>query len=920
MRWDFIQKRFPQRRFVILSVLAILSAGCGALNAPIEVRRDAALRFTDQEAYRLLLPDRGGLWAITGSQLIAWREGDRRVWRDRRRLPPGAPTQLIVIPAQEVSAPNAPPSGSPPAPASPSPSSPSPPPTQTAPGSAELGIQAIQSATLRLGLESDEVELSLEVEGEEDEISLEIEGEEDEISLEIEEGEGGGEESSEQRRPKRRRRRRVFRRARRAPPTPPAYQRLLLATSEGLYTATPAGPWVKLGEGKALLTESVESPEGEALERPINTFWYAASGKIGTLTLEGTAAPTLTPMYQSASPRQLLRTSSGQLWVVDQAGKLYLIDHGQLTRHGLDSGLCADRVALISTRGERVLARCGADGEGAVALFQGGRWRRFEGSGLPPNFKPQPGKLGWIYRNRGRWWTLRIAEDGVLSAEAIAGGAQSLAPLDRRESAAAASPTAVTTPSASSAEDSPVLVLSSGAEPASPAAPEGDQGQSERAPVDAAESGGAQSSPRTSSETPPAAKSPHRSAAADEAVEAGRAAPKTGASPNQELGPPPAALSDAAPFLPEETATIEASLYRQPLALSDPLADRVAHWQSSAKGAGELLWSADGLGVVALIGGERRRYQTGSLRFRRDVRGLSLSPAGEVGLVDDGVGFLHDGERARRWRPEAPALLLSFVQCGAKRLALSMVPPSADRPLMLQVQPLEGPAQQIQLPPFERPARGFPSVSASFCEANGAISASLFWGHGLRRRAIGVLSLSADRKRLILLRPRAQNATAEGDSFLPEAKINGFSADAQGRLYLASDSGLVVLKNGELEEIFDENRGEFRVSQVINDLAVDPLGAVWLATPSGIGLLKDQRARLLIRTKGLQSGATAITRDQSGQIWFAFDDQLWRGRPGEWRSIRLGGIARIGTIRQLRVIDEKRVWIGSSEGLFLLKL
>ncbi|MEE2645595.1 MAG: hypothetical protein VYD19_11740, partial [Myxococcota bacterium] len=536
MRWDFIQKRFPQRRFISWSASVILSTGCGALNAPIEVKRDAALRLTDQEALSFILPDRGGLWAITGSQLIAWREGDRRVWRDRRRLPPGAPTQLIVIPAQQVSPPNSSPSESSPTPGSPSPSSTPTPATKASPESTGVGIQAIQAATLRLGLRSEEVELSpeaageedeisLEIEGEEDEISLEIEGAEDEISLEIEGEESEGEETQEQRKP-RRRRRRVFRQTRRAPPTPPAYQRLLLATSEGLYTATPVGPWVKLGEGKALLTESIRRTEQEETERTINTFWYAASGEIGTLAFEGTAAPTLTPVYQSASPRQLLRTPSGRLWLVDQAGKLYLIDHGQLTRHGIDSGLCADRVEFISARGERVLARCGADGERSVALFQGERWRRFEGRSLPQSFKPQPGKAGWIYRNRGRWWTLRVAEDGILSAEAIAGGAQSLAPLDRRESAAAANPAPATISALSSTEDSQVLVLSSGAEPASPALPAGAPEGSERTSIDAEVQANPQASPRVSSERSPAAK-PRNSTATANTVKTEIATAKT---------------------------------------------------------------------------------------------------------------------------------------------------------------------------------------------------------------------------------------------------------------------------------------------------------------------------------------------------------------------------------------------------------
>lgn len=113
---------------------------------------------------------------------------------------------------------------------------------------------------------------------------------------------------------------------------------------------------------------------------------------------------------------------------------------------------------------------------------------------------------------------------------------------------------------------------------------------------------------------------------------------------------------------------------------------------------------------------------------------------------------------------------------------------------------------------------------------------------------------------------------AEG---LPSNIINDIVQDSTGNIWLATEGGLVELKNHKIKNIYSTKNG--LLSNQCRRLCIDPRGGIWIATPRGLHYLNNNQIIPYNEQTGLSSSdVNALFIDKNKQLWVATSNGIAR--------------------------------------------
>lgn len=114
---------------------------------------------------------------------------------------------------------------------------------------------------------------------------------------------------------------------------------------------------------------------------------------------------------------------------------------------------------------------------------------------------------------------------------------------------------------------------------------------------------------------------------------------------------------------------------------------------------------------------------------------------------------------------------------------------------------------------------------------------------------------------------------------LLDRSVYGILRDYQGKLWVGSYGGGIVVFDGNGNAVTKLNAGNHFFSSAINSLYMDSQGGVWAATRNGIGYIKDTNHPEAFEQYGYEHGledtfVRTIQEDQAGNIWLSTNDGI----------------------------------------------
>nr|WP_238319428.1 ligand-binding sensor domain-containing diguanylate cyclase [Xanthomonas maliensis] len=187
-------------------------------------------------------------------------------------------------------------------------------------------------------------------------------------------------------------------------------------------------------------------------------------------------------------------------------------------------------------------------------------------------------------------------------------------------------------------------------------------------------------------------------------------------------------------------------------------------------------------------------------------------------------------------------------------------------------------------------------------------------------RRLSVLSLAQDRNGdlwvgtyadgvFVLRDGRLVRHYGEADG-LPGGHIRAIAIDADAVVWLATQRGLVRVRDGRVEPL----TGDGLPISVVTALAcID--GALWIGSVDGAAVLRDGRLRQL-DLQGLGDGRSVFGFQAIGkEIWIATDRGLYRDRNGVLARVGLEQGMPVDTVFQLVEDHAGNAWISSNRGM-----
>ncbi|MEW6323483.1 MAG: diguanylate cyclase [Acidobacteriota bacterium] len=156
---------------------------------------------------------------------------------------------------------------------------------------------------------------------------------------------------------------------------------------------------------------------------------------------------------------------------------------------------------------------------------------------------------------------------------------------------------------------------------------------------------------------------------------------------------------------------------------------------------------------------------------------------------------------------------------------------------------------------------------------------------------------------------------------LTRNNISEITCDPDGTLWVATDTGIARLRNGQLVEwVDDEARLEHRF---VTALLRDRDGAMWVGTLTG-GLYRLSPGRYIrySTADGLPFAATfAVALSRDGSLWVGGQGGVARLRNGRFEPLRTSGRAGTDTVVTSLLEDAAgRLWIGMQNGASFVDL
>jgi ligand-binding sensor domain-containing protein/two-component sensor histidine kinase len=154
--------------------------------------------------------------------------------------------------------------------------------------------------------------------------------------------------------------------------------------------------------------------------------------------------------------------------------------------------------------------------------------------------------------------------------------------------------------------------------------------------------------------------------------------------------------------------------------------------------------------------------------------------------------------------------------------------------------------------------------------------------------------------------------TADG---LPSKAITALLQDHDGTYWLGTHKGLCHF-DGSTFKLYP-----FPQPNVVNVLFQDRRGRIWCGSINGLFVLRQGKLEKLagIQATGTDATIAAITEDKTGTIWAAFLGSLWRISDHEPAVQFTAKDGLAGRISSLLTDARGRVWVGTWNGVQLLK-
>lgn len=153
---------------------------------------------------------------------------------------------------------------------------------------------------------------------------------------------------------------------------------------------------------------------------------------------------------------------------------------------------------------------------------------------------------------------------------------------------------------------------------------------------------------------------------------------------------------------------------------------------------------------------------------------------------------------------------------------------------------------------------------------------------------------------------------------LPSDSITALAEDAESRVWVGTETGLVLCRDGKLEQV---SRAREFANKLITALYRDRSGMMWVgATGAGIFQYVDGRFVRLVdpATEPLARDLHCVLEDRAGRLWLGVGDDFVLCRDGtQWRRYRIPRRLARPYVSALAEQPDGTVWAGSvTEGLF----
>ena len=146
------------------------------------------------------------------------------------------------------------------------------------------------------------------------------------------------------------------------------------------------------------------------------------------------------------------------------------------------------------------------------------------------------------------------------------------------------------------------------------------------------------------------------------------------------------------------------------------------------------------------------------------------------------------------------------------------------------------------------------------------------------------------------------------NSALPSTKIEAIKVDSENRIWLGTDSGLVVINNG-VWKVHNTNNSKLSKND-IKDLTIDNSKQLWVLLDNSIYKYKNNEFELVSSEKG----GDVFAVDSDGNVWLAYDRSfdLYKYENGKWILKNKGTRINGQTIYNIAIDKNNVVWLEKS--------
>ena len=207
---------------------------------------------------------------------------------------------------------------------------------------------------------------------------------------------------------------------------------------------------------------------------------------------------------------------------------------------------------------------------------------------------------------------------------------------------------------------------------------------------------------------------------------------------------------------------------------------------------------------------------------------------------------------------------------------------------------------------------------------NGKISDHIGPGQGLTTN--GFYYSLKDSEGIIWLASRTAGLFRYDGEFKAYNKVNGLASSVvycisevnPGEIWVGTDKGVSIIKNGKISKRLDESSGF--PNNTIYAIRKDNNGNIWLGTPTGVHRMKEEKVLTFPPGEGISNPVFSILEDTRGRLWFATSNGLYFYDSGRFLFVRISGARGAHNVVSLALESDSLLWIGTENGAYRLDL